>query len=50
MTLVALCCGITELRSEQAKAMHGRKRRLKELTFDKKNMVLNYGNPKVNTA
>ena len=32
----AVRCGLTALKNKQAKAMNGRKPRLKELTFDKR--------------
>jgi len=38
--------GLTALKNKQAKAMNGRKPRLKELTFDKQNVFQNDGNIK----
>lgn len=42
----AVRCGLTALKNKQAKAMNGRKPRLKELAFDKKNIFQIDGNPK----
>jgi len=35
----AVCCGLTALKNKQSKAMSGRKPRLRELTFEKKECV-----------
>jgi hypothetical protein len=44
----AVCCALTLLKNKQAKTMNGRKPRLKELTFGKKNVFQNDGNTKTN--
>jgi len=42
----AVCFGLIGLKNKQSKAMSGRKPRLKEVTFDKKNVFQNDGNTK----